>query len=1595
MPPKRKTPKKSGAADEIDISNSKFDIRTVRQTIRAKQGGEYYTGSKEITKREWWVLDEKTRGFVKKYFRFPESLRTAIDEPLTNARDQAHRYPNLTTTLEIEFDTVTGTISICNNGPGIPITKKYVKADIKRSTIEQVDERDMTEEQKLDAEKYPDRMTYLPEIICTMPQSGTNFDERILDRTTGGINGIGLKLTQYLSKTFTLTTISDNTTLDGSKKRLRYKQKFKNPDSDPAALGIVGEPKIEEVDKETDMYTKITFCFDYTLFGFREYSEDQTDLIETIYHILETRAYQLACACGVIVIFQGTTLEVNSPHHLSMLFKYDDFDATKESKDEIEQLEYDDYTSKVSYTDPVTRARIFGEAAAKKSKNLCEIPELIADFPNDSRRSKLYTWYVGVSMSARGFSQMTVMNGLYPTLGGTHVDFVVDEVTKMLANSFVSTLVYGDSGSGNRKDIAQHLESKRKMVEDIIHHHLSIVIIGLINKPSFPGQTKQSIQNNPESYHYTIEKSFGNALWEIMKDKLLNYYLDKEDPLSKKKKRVKQFINNIEEYEGARYAASKDDAKWKKTELYITEGKSAATFVSRMINSRVNPKLDADYCGLFPLKGMPINVRRLCTIINSKEGERYVLSDKLDENIEWNKFMEISGLDYANKYKSMADFRTLRYASLVLATDQDVDGKGGIRGMMVNNISMFWPNLIEKHQWVKALNTPIVRAIETVRVGGRQENIVEDFISMAEFREWESKHVNAVGKLPDRFEVNYCKGLATHSRDENKEIAKKKEALTQTYTDDGTARKHFDDYFGKDSDARKRILAVETDEFANDKFKSFETCDELLSEHVTEFQRANVIRKIADLRDGLIPTWRKIVWTAMCDVSRGKYKKPVDVNTYGAHVKEFTKYHHGETSMNNSIFELGQEWPDANLLPLILGSSISEFGTPKYQGIDHGSARYAKTKPHEKMLNAIFPELDKWLLKPKFEDGEECEPEYLAPIIPLVLFKFMHIPAHGWKVLSYPRDPIFVIDLLLQFIKGEISIDFDEPDVYKKLPKLPADTHGWKGTIKEDSKGREISIGHYKIVGSDKIVIDALPHQIGSFAYINGGGRASHKKEIMDKQKSEKKKGKGKEKSGEKSGEKDYDVYEKPAKKSAKKSAVTSGFYGVDLVSQFNSDDWGNEHEINISSGFMDDIDDIDNISNNGNNNDDDGSDSKDTATYRRMRLKDHPDIKFIQDKSYDDDSGVYTEIHVEFNPGVVSKIRSYYDKCLEQVANREKAAALKAKKSAIKVVSNVEICDDKNAYVDDDDDAEFSDVFRKNDTITISRENVIINDEQSTSNITIIDSDKKFSPIIDGLTEFLLLRRANIHHLNFRLNEKVKSFTDYREILVEWFKFRKTLYKKRKMRMLVIAKWEIIMLENQNRYSLEVGGWNGETIPQMESKLTEMKFPKLNGNLIKNPKIINVKKYDKIVCDEELGANYRYLLEFNAYQMDESAINKRKEQIKQLQSLLDDLENSELEKSFEGASMWYKELLNVKEIILRGFKEGWSYDQPKRQYKAESYDIKDNMETPVKKGKKNNKGDRSDKGDKSDKSSKGKEKRQVASEPVKKSKKKVIIEDE
>ena len=236
-----------------------------------------YIGSTELTKIKTYIYCDESKKMVEKEITYIPGLLKIFDEVVVNAIDHSMRLKSETKdnikhvkNIKITIDKNDGKISIYNDGNGIDIEKHSEYNDI-----------------------------WIPELIFGELLTSTNYD-KAQEKTWGGKNGFGAKLTNIFSKEFVIETVDHYT------KKI-YTQTFSNN------MKERGKPSIRSSQKQP--YTMITFLPDYERFGLKGLTDD-------IYELFKRRIID-ACATtnkDVSVYFNNEKLMIKDFEKYAELF---------------------------------------------------------------------------------------------------------------------------------------------------------------------------------------------------------------------------------------------------------------------------------------------------------------------------------------------------------------------------------------------------------------------------------------------------------------------------------------------------------------------------------------------------------------------------------------------------------------------------------------------------------------------------------------------------------------------------------------------------------------------------------------------------------------------------------------------------------------------------------------------------------------------------------------------------------------------------------------------------------------------------------------------------------------------------------------------------------------------------------------------------------------------------------------------------------------------------------------------------------------------------------------------------------------------------
>ncbi|XP_009992519.1 PREDICTED: DNA topoisomerase 2-alpha [Chaetura pelagica] len=631
-------------------------------------------------------------------------------------------------------------------------------------------------------------------------------------------------------------------------------------------------------------------------------------------------------------------------------------------------------------------------------------------------------WEVCLTLSEKGFQQVSFVNSIATTKGGRHVDYVADQLVAKLI------------------DVVKKKNKNGVGVKPFqVKNHMWIFVNSLIENPTFDSQTKENMTLQAKNFGSTCvlsEKFIKGAVGCGIVESILNWVKFKaQSQLNKKCSAVKHTkIKGVPKLDDANDAGSKNSLD---CTLILTEGDSAKTLAVSGLGV-----VGRDKYGVFPLRGKMLNVREAS-------------HKQIMENAEINNIIKIVGLQYKKNYEDQESLKSLRYGKIMIMTDQDQDGSH-IKGLLINFIHHNWPSLL-KHNFLEEFITPIIK------VSKNKEEIA--FYSIPEFEEWKSSTPNY-----NSWKIKYYKGLGTSTSKEAKEyfadMVKHRIVFKYSGPEDDAAitlafskkkveeRKEWLTNFMEDR--RQRKLHGLQEEYLYGKNTSYLTYNDFINKELVLFSNSDNERSIPSLVDGLKPGQRKVLFTCF----KRNDKREVKVAQLAGSVAEMSSYHHGEASLMMTIINLAQNFVGSNNLNLL--QPIGQFGTRLHGGKDSASPRYIFTMLSP-LARLLFPPMDDHVLKFLYDDNQRVEPEWYIPIIPMVLINGAEGIGTGWSC----KIPNFDIREVVNNIR--CLMDGEEP-----LPMLPS-YKNFKGTIDELGHNQYVISGEVSILDSTTIEITELP----------------------------------------------------------------------------------------------------------------------------------------------------------------------------------------------------------------------------------------------------------------------------------------------------------------------------------------------------------------------------------------------------------------------------------------------------------------------------------------------------------------------------------------
>ncbi|KAL7470191.1 hypothetical protein ACHAXS_013585 [Conticribra weissflogii] len=949
------------------------------------------------------------------------AIQKIFDEILVNASDNRLRHPSSCTQIDVVIHQGGAIKKSDNFDSPFDSTEPFISITNNGKSIP--------------VQFHKKEKMYVPELLFGHFLTGSNFNDE-QKRLTGGRHGYGAKLTNAFSKKF-MVEIGDSHSTKGKFKT--YKQIWE----DNMHVCNDAEVTVNEIQsgscKHSD-YTRISFVPDLPrLTG----DERVKNIPQDEFKLMRRRIVDVAgCSSGKLrVTLNGEDISVSSFEEYAYLYRH--------------------------------------QPRLKETSDLTQLPPLVYHKLNSR-------WEIVVGLSeTNSFESISFVNGMNTSRGGAHVDVVTRQISRYICDHI--------SNKMTRQFDSHQLSHPINVTPNMVRRNLFLCVNTLIENPSFDSQMKECLTTNPEKFgsDYELPKSFLRKLVKpILGSRADESDEEKNEPTTSTKggpgiveevlrlalgnqqnnisnllkdvgggKKSKRQVLQIPKLEDANLAGSTNDSGETSDNpctLILTEGDSAKALAVAGLEV-----VGRDHFGVFPLRGKFLNVRNVSV-------------SQLAKNAELKALCTILGLQFEKKYDTMEERRELRYGHVMLMTDQDADGSH-IKGLIMNMFRHFWPALLKPPKDCNSSNkvspflsmfvTPLLKVSKK---GNKRESL--SFFSMAEYNTW--RETLARDEIR-KWTVKYYKGLGTSTPAEAKEyflsfLKHYRPFRWKSETSDG---ERIDMVFEKDrAGDRKDWILNEYNEKStitvDESDESSVTYGDFIDNELIHFSNANNIRALPSLIDGLKPSQRKVLFACF----KRNLKDEIKVAQLAGYCAEHTAYHHGEASLHTTIVGMAQDFVGSNNINLLIPSG--QFGTRLMGGSDAASPRYIFTHLSP-IARLLFPEADDMLLNYKEEDGQQIEPEFFCPIIPLLLVNGCQGIGTGWSTFIPQHDPRDV----LSYIRAKLDGENDKPSIRPWV-------NGFKGNLSADSsQGAYITEGVINKTSRSSFEISELPVGVWTHDY--------------------------------------------------------------------------------------------------------------------------------------------------------------------------------------------------------------------------------------------------------------------------------------------------------------------------------------------------------------------------------------------------------------------------------------------------------------------------------------------------------------------------------
>jgi len=716
-------------------------------------------------------------------------------------------------------------------------------------------------------------------------------------------------------------------------------------------MRVCNPPTIEDYNGKTASL-EIIYKMDFTRFGYPEPSGTEGGYPIELIHLFARHASDFSFTAKMPVTFNGIKFNNSNLRDYGRLYFGDLVD-----------------TAVIHYQWPAGTEVIKKKKGYQIAKDPAVLPdvELLAlDTPDSS-------------------DHVSFANSLMTKNGGIHANAAI----KAVADSTVKMINEEMSAKNTKGKKSKDSEEKKMPTITIndVKPHISILLSVRVLNPKFDGQEKTKLLESKPPPKINISEDSLKVVgrWKLV-DRL---YLALEAKQMKSLKGNGRMQANVRTKKGTKANKAGGPESYKCT-LYITEGDSGDAYVE--ILTTLIPG-GSNYIGRLPMKGKSLNA------LNASIFE-------ILRNPEFNQLNKMLGLVPGTDYMDDANYSKLRYGSLMIAADSDVDGKH-ITGLILLYFHRCFPALLARGFVLNYL-TPIV--------GVRYKGYFYKFYSQVSYANW-MKATPDSDKLTAK-DHKYYKGLASSGDSDIEADFKDPHIIHCFYDIDAPEALSLAFETGRENERKKWLTSWQPLTEEPNFNQQLQPISWFINNELILHSWDNVLRTIPRLMDGLKEGHRKIIYAMHLQWAIGSKKKTYDeqkVAQFAGTVAGLTSYHHGEMILAKTIVGMAQDFIGSNNITYL--AKKGQFGTRSKNGRNAGQSRYIHTHPMP-IVASIFDKKDAKILKHLEDEGKKIEPEQYLPKIPMILVNGATGIGTGWSSYTPPHNPLDIIKCLRILLHG-------------------------------------------------------------------------------------------------------------------------------------------------------------------------------------------------------------------------------------------------------------------------------------------------------------------------------------------------------------------------------------------------------------------------------------------------------------------------------------------------------------------------------------------------------------------------------------------------